>query len=111
MRKRFVALVFCALLVTGCGKSDIAKTYYQSEKDGILVTYYELNNGTWQCEDTSYRFRLELNGRMPNAEADSHYVVLTDKESLTFEDVSKSLYGSLLEDSKIMEGSIIVEMK
>ena len=48
---------------------------------------------------------------MPNAEADSHYVVLTDKESLTFEDVSKSLYGSLLEDSKIMEGSIIVEMK
>lgn len=55
--------------------------------------------------------RLELTGRMPNAESDSYYVVLTDNENLTFEDVSKSLYGSLLEDSKIMEGSIIVEMK
>lgn len=111
MRKILVALVFCALLFTGCGKSDIAKTYNQSEKDGILMTYYEMNDGTWQCDDISYQFRLELDGRMPNAEADSYYVVLTDNENLTFEDVSKSLYGSLLEDSKIMEGSIIVEMR
>ena len=111
MRKILVALVFCVLVVTGCGKSDIAKTYNQSEKDGILMTYYEMNDGTWQCDDISYQFRLELDGRMPNAEADSYYVVLTDNENLTFEDVSKSLYGSLLEDSKIMEGSIIVEMR
>ena len=111
MRKILVALVFCVLLFTGCGKSDIAKTYNQSEKDGILITYYEMNDGTWQCDDISYQFRLELDGRMPNAEADSYYVVLTDNENLTFEDVSKSLYGSLLEDSKIMEGSIIVEMR
>ena len=47
---------------------------------------------------------------MLNAESDSYYVVLTDNEDLTFEDVSKSLYSSLLEDNKIMEGSIIVEM-
>lgn len=111
MRKILVALVFCAVLFTGCGKSDIAKTYNQSEKDGILITYYEMNDGTWQCEDSTYQFRLELDGRMPNAEADSCYVVLTDNEGLTFEDVSKSLYSSLLEDSKIMGGSIIVEMK
>lgn len=48
---------------------------------------------------------------MPNAAADSYYAVLTDNKSLTFEDISKSLYSSLLADSKIMEGSIIVEMK
>ena len=104
-------MVFCALLFTGCGKTDIAKTYNQSEKDGILMTYYEMNDGTWQCGDTTYQFRLELDGRMPNAAADSYYAVLTDNKSLTFEDVSKSLYSSLLADSKIMEGSIIVEMK
>ena len=46
MRKILVALVFCVLLFTGCGKSDIAKTYNQSEKDGILMTYYEMNDGT-----------------------------------------------------------------
>lgn len=60
IRKILVALVFCALLFTGCGKSDIAKTYNQSEKDGILITYYEMNDGTWQCDDISYQFRLEL---------------------------------------------------
>ena len=48
---------------------------------------------------------------MPNAKSDSSYVVLTDNENLTFEDVAKSLYSSSLEDSKIMDGSIIVEMK
>ena len=111
MKKILTVLTLCTLVVTGCGKSDIAKTYNQSEKDGILMTYYEMNDGTWQCDDISYQFRLELDGRMPNAEADSYYVVLTDNENLTFEDVSKSLYGSLLEDSKIMEGSIIVEMR
>ena len=45
------------------------------------------------------------------AEAETYYVVLTDNEELTFEDVSKSLYSSLLEDSEIMEDSVIVEMK
>lgn len=99
------------ILLMGCGKTDITKTYKKSENDGIIATYYEMNNGTWQSDDRTYQFRLELTGRMPNAESDSYYVVLTDNENLTFEDVSKSLYSSLLEDSKIMEGSVIVEMK
>ena len=111
MKKIVTALVLYTLLVTGCGKSDISKTYKQSEQDGILITYYKMNDGTWKCEDTIYPFRLELDGRMPNVEADSYYVVLTDNEKLTFEDVSKSLYSSSFEDIKIMESSIIVEMK
>ena len=111
MKKILTVLTLCTLVVTGCGKSDIAKTYNQSEKDGILITYYEMNDGTWQCDDNIYQFRLELAGRMPNAKSDSSYVVLTDNENLTFEDVAKSLYSSSLEDSKIMDGSIIVEMK
>ena len=31
-------------------------------------------------------------------------------KNLSFEDVSKSLFSSLLEDHEIMEGSVIVEM-
>jgi len=104
-------IVLLLVLLIGCGKTDITETYEKSENDGIIATYYEMNNGTWKCDDRTYQFRLELTGRMPNAESDSYYVVLTDNENLTFEDVSKSLFGSLLEDSKIMEGSIIVEMK
>ena len=91
MRKIIMSLALCALLFTGCGKSDIAKTYEQSE-------------------DTTYQFRLKLDGRMPNSELDSCFVVLTNNENLTFEEVSKSLYSSSFEDIKVMEGSLIVEM-
>ena len=93
MKKMLISIGLLAVLLTGCGKTNIVKTYEKSE------------NGV------TYQFRLELRGRMPNAESDSYYAVLTDNKNLTFEDVSKSLYGSLLEDSKIMEGSIIVEMR
>ena len=111
MKKTAAALVFCVLLFAGCGKSNIAKTYKQSEQDGIVMTYYKMNDGTWKCEDTTYQFRLELDGRMPNAKADSCYVVLTDNGKLTFEDVSKSLYSSSFEDIKAMKDSVIVEMR
>lgn len=111
MKRTLIVIVLLPVLLIGCEKTDIAKTYEKSENDGIIATYYEMNNGTWKCDDRTYQFRLELTGRMPNAESDSYYVVLTDNENLTFEDVSKSLFGSLLEDSKIMESSIIVEMK
>ncbi len=47
MRKIIMSLALCALLFTGCGKSDIAKTYEQSEQDGIIKTYYEMKDGTW----------------------------------------------------------------
>ena len=49
--------------------------------------------------------RLALSGRRLNAAADSYY------SELTFEDVSKGLYSSLLEDREIMVGSKIVEMR
>ena len=112
LMKRLIAMIgLLTVLFAGCGKNDIAKVYEKSESDGIVATYYEMNNGTWQCDDNTYQFRLELAVRMPNAKSDSSYVVLTDNENLTFEDVSKSLYSSSLEDSKIMDGSMIVEMK
>ena len=110
MRKIIMSLALCALLFTGRGKSAIANTYEPSEQDGRLKTYYEMKDGTWQCEDTTYQFRLKLDGRMPNSELDSCFVVLTNNENLTFEEVSKSLYSSSFEDIKVMEGSLIVEM-
>lgn len=70
-----------------------------------------LNDGTWKCEDTVYLFRLELNGKMPNAKEESQYVVLTDDDTLDFEKVVKSQYSSDIEDGRVMEGSVIVEMR
>lgn len=88
----------------------IVKIYNESEKDGIMKTYCEMEDGTWECDGTSYLYRLVLFGRTPNAVKDSRYVVLTDNEKLTFEEVSKSMYSSSMEYiNKVMEGSVIVE--
>lgn len=99
------------MVLSGCEKSDIVIAYNASDYNGIVKTYYEMPDGTWKCNNITYQYRLELKGRMPNAESDSCYVVLTDNNNLTFKEVSKSMYSSLLEDSKVMEGSVIVEMR
>ena len=114
MKKTLKIILAVCLIMTSfvaCSKTDIVKTYEKSENDGIVYTYYEMKDGTWKCEGTVYQYRLELNGRLNNASKDSCYVVLTDNDKLTFEDVSKSVFSSSTEDSSIMENSIIVEMK
>lgn len=121
--------VMTAVVLTGCetaqkvctdeeeglthteGEAKVVRTYEASEEDGIPYTYYELEDGTWKCEDTVYQYRLELAGRMPNAESDSHYVVLTDNGGLTIEDVFWGHFGSQITDAMRMEGSKIVEWK
>ena len=100
-------------LTTGERKAILAQWIKSARKRFKVIAhvgYYEMKDGTWQCEDTTYQFRLKLDGRMPNSELDSCFVVLTNNENLTFEEVSKSLYSSSFEDIKVMEGSLIVEM-
>lgn len=99
------------LMITGCS-DGIAKTYDETdENNSVMKTYYEMEDGTWVCDDVVYPYRLELVGRTPNAVKDGRYVVLTNNAELTFDEVAKSLFSSSSEDTKIMEGSVIVEME
>lgn len=111
MSKKLIILILCLIFLVGCEKSDIAKTYNESEEDGIMVTYYKMNDGTWKCEDKIYQYRLELTGRMSNAIRDTSFAVLTDNDNFTFEIVAKSIYSSSIDDIQVMKNSIIVEMK
>lgn len=112
IKKLFIVIALLSVLLMGCGNAEVAKTYEESDTDGILVTYSELNDGTWQCDDTVYQYRLELTGTLPNATSEIYYVVLTDNANLTFDEVSTSLYSSNLEViQQFMKDSVIVEMK
>ena len=53
--------------------------------DGNMKTYYEMNDGTWMCDDVVYKNRLEISGRMPNAAKDSTFVYLSNIENISFE--------------------------
>lgn len=48
-------------------------------------TYYKMSDGTWQMNGNSYKYRLEIRGRMPNAVTDSTYVYLSNIENIPFE--------------------------
>ena len=83
MRKQWLmGLALSLVLLAGCSASNVVKTY-ESGQDNVMVTYQELKDGTWKREDTVYQYRLELTGTLPNAQADSHYVVLSQREDVT----------------------------
>ena len=48
-------------------------------------TYYKMSDGTWQLNGNSYKYRLEVTGRMPNAVMDSTFVYLSNIEDIPFE--------------------------
>lgn len=57
--------------------------------------YYRIfDSSSEDLKDYKYKYILDLNGRMRNAVKDSRFVVLTDDETLTFEDVTLSMISS-----------------
>ena len=42
-----------------------------------------MSDGTWQLNGISYKYRLEIIGRMPNAVKDSTYVYLSNIENIS----------------------------
>ncbi len=77
-----------------------------------MKTYYEMTDGTWQTEDNSYKYKLEITGRMPNAAVDTTFVFLSNLESITFEQAWKAAgYSSNTNDYFAVEDAVLVEMK
>ncbi len=102
-----LALVFVFCFV-GCGKQDVkpVKTI-----EGNMKTYYELSDGTWQCDGYTYQYRLEIRGRMPNAVKDSLYVYLSNIEDISFQ--KAMMAGGLssnTEDYFSLDEAVLVEL-
>ena len=58
------------------------------------------NNSKYvDLEGKNYKYKLELSGVMPNAQKETTLIILTNDNTLTFDDVSKSLYSSNSKDS------------
>lgn len=103
MRKCISILVcLCCLLspvLSACGKQEeatIVKTYETSPSaeagDGLRITtkYYEMSDGTWSTDTHSYKYRLEITGRMSHAAEDSTFLYLSNTEDITFDQAWKA---------------------
>lgn len=89
------ACLLTALILTGCGNTAA------NEKSEDLIGYkleYEIldkdGETIYRMNDHEYSFSKKLTGRSPNAVSDSYYVVLTNDDDLTYEDVDKRFWSS-----------------
>ncbi len=108
--KRTVCMLLCILLAvtfSGCAKKAAVKNTIE----GNMKTYYEMTDGTWMCDDRLYKYRLEINGRMPNAAADSSFVFLSNIEEISFEQAYKAAgISSNSDDYFSPEKAVLAEM-
>ena len=123
--KKYLCVCFALLLLffsactpkeeTELSKQDptVARTFEKGENgdDHTWVTYYEMSDGTWQVDGHTYKYRLEITGRLHNAVVDSTYVYLSNLEEITFEQAWKA--SGLSSDSNDyfqIQDAVLVEM-
>lgn len=96
------------LLIGGCSAdTGVRKTY----EDG-MKTYCEMDDGTWTCAGYTYKYRLEISGRMHSAAKDSTFVYLSNLEEIPFERAWKAAgLSSSREDYFPPEEAVLVEIK
>lgn len=92
--------------------SELSEEYFENDKLVTLVKHYEMSDGTWKTDDYSYQYRLEITGRMNNADKDSTYVILSNTKDITFEQAWKaSGLSSNMDDYFEEEDAKIVAVK
>ena len=114
---------YCLSLAPKDMKASVVETYEVTDPDlveeysaeGELVTmvrYYEMSDGTWQTDDHTYKYRLEISGRMNNAAKDSTFVYLSNLYSITFEQAYMAAgLSSNMDDYFDPEDAVLVAMK
>lgn len=74
-----------------------------------LATYYKMSDGTWQCDGHTYKYRLVIEGTMPNAKATSTFVYLSNIKDITFSQAYKAAgISSNLNDYFAVEDAVLV---
>lgn len=111
--KKRIALIISVLCVVfllvayGLNKNNGDKKTIK----GNVKTYYQMKDGTWTCDDITYKYRLEIKGRMPNAAGDSTFIYLSNRKNISFEQAWRaSGLGSLSEDEFNVIDAVLVEM-
>ena len=108
--KRVALVPLCIMLVivfSGCAKKAAVKNTIE----GNMKTYYEMTDGTWMCDDHSYKYRLEITGGMPNAAVDSSFVYLSNIDEISFDQGYMAAgVSSDSDDYYSPEEAVLVEM-
>ena len=92
--------------------SDFAEENLDNDKLIVMVKHYEMSDGTWKTDEQTYRYRLEITGRMNNAAKDGTFVYLSNIKEITFDQAWKaSGFSSNMDDYFDVEDAKFVAMK
>lgn len=103
--------------------SDVVRTYEVTDgnrseellaNDQLLtmVRYYEMTDGTWKTDDCSYKYRLEITGRMGGAAKNSTFVYLSNIEDISFDQAWKAAgLSSSMDDYFDRKDAVLVAIK
>ncbi len=85
------------------GDDSCVKKYYGSLKvyDDFLptiveaynqksISYYRMSDGSWRTESCSYKYKLDIKGRLDGAAKDSYFTVLSNRKDISFDEVQKA---------------------
>ena len=105
MKKLFsiVLITLILLSVYGCATKEVTvvKTYEVTDAELVeeyfdkgefvnMVKHYKMSDGTWKTDNYTYKYRLEITGRMNAAEKDSTFVFLSNIKEISFEQAWKA---------------------
>lgn len=119
---RITLITLMLLSLFGCSQKEpsVVKTYevtdselaFENDELVTMVKYYEMSDGTWRTDDYTYQYRLEVTGRMNNADKDSTFVFLSNTKDIIFEQAWKaSGLSSNMDDYFKEEDAKFVAMK
>lgn len=103
--RKIAAILLTVMLISlaGCSQKEasVVKVYEMTDSETIeesvenneivtIVKYYEMSDGTWETDDYTYQYRVEVTGRMNNAAKDSMFVFLSNTKDITFDQAWKA---------------------
>lgn len=96
-----------AQVVVGSSSTD-CEAVNPDDKDKFK-DYTQNSDGTWECEGNTYKYKLEITGRMNNATCDTTFVYLSNIKEITFDQAWKaSGLSSDMNDYFDIEDAVLV---
>ncbi len=100
---RLTLITFILLSLCGCSAkavtvvrtyevtdAELVEEYFDKGEFVNMVKHYKMSDGTWKTDTHTYKYRLEITGRMNAAVKDSTFVFLSNMEDITFEQAWKA---------------------
>ena len=89
--------------------NNLNYTIISKEDENLGVVYEEVDGGYVVDGDMFFEYYIVLTGKDPNAAHGTQFIVLTNDQHITYEQVSKSFLSSNSADS--LSGTIVIGMK